>query len=143
MNNLNNKKFLEFKRINHEKIKMKLKQDFIEDLIIREFITIKNKERELVVSQSDFSFYYGFELEYLQEMGVSYVKIIDSDKSINDLYVIEGVLLDENEDIIDRSLIEVLDEYIDLVLHKDYFAPTFKSPCRVYDYYLSEEIFNQ
>lgn len=142
MNNLNNKKFLEFKKINAEKIKCKLKQDFVEDLIIKEFITIKNKEKELVISQSGFSFYYGFELEELQELDMPYIKIIDGDNPVNDLYVVEGTLLDENEDRVDRSLKEVLDEYINLVLYKGYYAPTFKSSCRVYDYYLSEEIFN-
>ena len=142
MNNLNNKKFLEFKEVNIEKIKCKLKQDFIEDLIIKEYFTIKNKEKELIVYQSGFSFYHSFELEELQDLGISYVKIIDSDNPINNMYVIEGTLLDENEDEIDRSLKEVLDEYINLVLYKGYCAPTSKSSCRIYDYYLSEEIFN-
>lgn len=138
MDNLKNKKFIEFKKNNSEKIKYMLRRDMINDLIMKEYISIEKNNAIYTIHQSNFDFYNGDELEDLKNTKSVYSKILESNNPLEDIYAIEGILLDNNEDMIYRSLNEVLDEMIDLVINKGFTFPTRNSACKVYDYFLSD-----
>lgn len=138
MDNLKNKKFIEFKKNNSEKIKYWLRRDMINDLIIKEYISIEKNNAIYTIHQLNFDFYYGHELDDLKNTKSQYSKILKSSNPLDDIYCTEGILLDNNEDMVYRSLNEVLDEMIDLVINKDFTYPTRDCICKVYDYFLSD-----
>lgn len=141
MKNLQNKKFIHFKKDNEKKIKCDLRGDMINDLIVCGYTTICRGDKVFTIQQLDYSFYSYSELDELKELNIPYVQILQSNNDSENIYVTEGTLLDQYENELSITLNEALDRFVDLVVCNDYTSPTGKSVCRVYDYYLSQELF--
>lgn len=138
MNNMLNKNFLEYKALNKESIKYRLRYDMINDLIFKEYISIYKDDIEYTIHQQNFEFYNGCELPYFNLTEDKCTQILKPYDKYEDVYVIEGTLLDKDENRINKPLNSVLDELIELILEKEYTMPTYNSVCRIYDYYLED-----
>lgn len=136
MNNLKNKKFLQYKKENRDSIKLNLRKDIIDDFVYRGYTSICKDDTEYTISQMDFSFYSTNELENIESNKL--IKILSTPEGINDIYAEEGTLYDDNEDIIDISLNNLLDTLVDLILDKDFTSPSHRSICKVYGYFLND-----
>lgn len=138
MNNLTNNRFLEYKELNKKEIQYRLRYDMIKDLILRECICVCKDGRIYTVHQQNFEFYNGCELTYFDLDKSQCTQILSTKGKVEDIYVIEGILLDSEENRISMPINELLDMLVDMVLDKNYTLPTNKSICRVYDYFLED-----
>ena len=140
MDNLKNKKYLEYRKNNKLEIQSRLRYDFIMDLIQKGYIVVSKDDIEYTVSQTDYSFYFGNEIDDVIN-NENLKMVYEGNTNIESIYVKEGILLDESEDIISEDLNYCLDKCINLIIEEGYTAPTFRSPCRIYSYFL-DDFFN-